>query len=104
MSKVDEILEEYETKTLLNDIKYQRDAYAVDIYKAIQITDKTEAKAALQALVEEAIIEEASHYCDDGHYHDNDRDFAMLPSERLAELKSPNYVPAVISKMFGDTK
>lgn len=36
-----------------------------------------------------ARIDEARHYCDDGHYHDNARNIAMLPSERLAELQPP---------------
>lgn len=37
---------------------------------------------------EAAALSEAKRYCDDGHYHDDERDLAMLPSERLAELES----------------
>lgn len=40
----------------------------------------------IDAYVDSRVLEEAKKYCDDGHYHDEKRDIAMLTSERLAEI------------------
>jgi hypothetical protein len=48
-----------------------------DVQKLLAVAD---------AYTQSRVVEEAKKYCDDGHYHDDERDIAMLPSERLAAL------------------
>ena len=47
---------------------------------------RADLKAFVDQYVSERIKSEAAKYCDDGHYHDKERDIAMLPSEHLKEL------------------
>lgn len=42
--------------------------------------------ALIDQYANDRVKQEAVKYCDDGHYHDTDRDVAMLPSERSEEL------------------